>query len=198
MIAFIEGQVLMIEPSAAIIKTQGLGYKVYMCASSLEKLTLGQEVRLFVHTHIKEDAFDLFGFEIVSQRAMFTLLISVSHIGPKLGLAILSALPLARIARAISERDLSLLSSIPGIGKKTAERIALELKDKVNKIDLGQDHFVADDVQDHLTLAIRGLGYSRDQAERVMAKLDSTELKTLPLEALIKKSLNLLTNSKAS
>ncbi len=197
-IAFIEGQVCLLENGYAVIKTGGVGYQLFLSKRDLEQIIIGQSLSLFVHTHVREDAFELYGFVSALARQVFLLLISVSGVGPKLALTILSSLSPSELLPAIIATDVALLSSVPGIGKKTAERLSLELKDKAQKID----HFHLDasphtSLRASLEQAIKGLGYSKSQSDKALLALDQEDWANLPLEGLIKKTLNVLAGSKS-
>lgn len=199
-ISYIEGQVLFLETGYAVVKTSGVGYHVLLSKKDLDSLNAGQAAELFIHTHVREDAFELYGFSTRAHKQIFLLLISVSGVGPKLALSIISALSPSALLGAIIDKDIATLSSIPGIGKKIAERISLELKEKALKFDLpvstGQQGDSA--TKTSLEQAIRGLGYSKSQSDKAMMNLDPDDLTNLPLEALIKKTLNVLTGNKPS
>ena len=197
MIAFVEGQVLFIEPGLVVIKTGGVGYQIMLSKKDLDHTHVGQALALFVYTNVREDALELYGFMRHQDKQIFQLLISVSGVGPKLALGITSALLSHQLVNAIIQKDLALLSSIPGIGKKTAERLCLELKDKVLKIELSACIGLEEPTNAlSLTQAIRGLGYSKDQSDRAVASLDQDDLSKLPLEILVKKTLAYLTGKK--
>lgn len=197
MISYLEGQVLFIDAGYAVVKTGGVGYHVLLHKKALESLSKEQSVSFFIHTHVREDAFELYGFQSAIERQLFLLLISVSGVGPKLGLAALSCLDSEDILKAISEKDIALLSSIPGIGKKTAERLSLELKEKALKMTLPLLSFSPQKnvPKTNLDQAIRSLGYSKMQSERALSSLTPDDF-TLPFEELIRKTLNVLTGNK--
>lgn len=193
MIAFIEGQICLIENGYAVIKPGAIGYQVFLRKRDLENLAIGDSVALYVHTHIREDAFELYGFLSSLERQIFLLLISVSGVGPKLALGILSSINPPELVNAIITKDIACLSSAPGIGKKTAERLSLELKEKAQKIDYGAFHMPDDkSVRTSLEQAIKSLGYSKSQSDKAILALDQNDLVSLPLETLIKKTLSVL------
>lgn len=191
MISYIEGQVLFIETSHAVIKAAGIGYHVLLGKNDLEKLSEGQLVELFIHTHVREDAFELFGFSSRQSRQIFLLLISISGIGPRLALSILSGLSPRDLLLAIIEKDIPRLCQVPGVGKKTAERLALELQEKAQKVELPEEFFGHRKARVSLEQAIKGLGYSKSQSDKALLMLESKDL-DLPFEELIKKAINLL------
>jgi Holliday junction DNA helicase RuvA len=197
-IAYIEGPVLLVDQGYAVIKPSGVGYQVFLCKKDSEALTVGQNVALYVHTHLREDALELYGFSSGLERQLFLLLISVSGVGPKLGLAILSYLRPNELIDAIINKDITTMSAVPGIGKKTAERLSLELKDKVTKLDCGEREINSfTSLRVSLEQAIRGLGFTKGQSDKAILALDHEDLTRLPLEVLIKKTLNVLGGNKS-
>ena len=136
MIALLSGTLALKEADRVVVKTaSGVGYECFVPTRSLEALPApGQAVELHTHLAVREDALTLFGFATAEERRVFQRLITVSGIGPKLALAMLSALSAERIVRAIREHDLAALNSVSGVGKKTAERVVLELKDKTEDL----------------------------------------------------------------
>lgn len=137
MIAFLTGRVAAKGPSFALLDVGGVGFKLAMSTPSLAALPAeGDEVTVYTHLHVREDELALFGFESDDERALFEKLISVSGVGPKVALAVLSALRPDSLKRALAGEDVALLSSVPGIGKKTAQRLIIELKDKLDLPDL--------------------------------------------------------------
>lgn len=135
MIAHLRGTLLEKHPNQAIVEAAGVGYDVTIPVSTFTLLPeANAEVRLRIHTHVREDAISLFGFLTIDEKLVFERLIIVSGIGPKLAIAVLSGLPVDRLVGAIRGGDLNSLTKIPGVGKKTAERIVLELRDKLDGI----------------------------------------------------------------
>jgi len=192
-IAYLEGQIFSLEFGYAILLTQGVGYQILVSKRELENLSLGQSASFYIHSNIREDAFELYGFSCREHKQIFQMLISVSGVGPKLGLSILSALPADELVSALIHADTARLSSISGIGKKTAERLALELKDKALKLDMISPISAPNLL--NLQQAIRSLGYSKEQSEMVLAKISRADLQSLPIESLIKMSLRHLTGN---
>src|SRR5262252_10177813 len=132
MIAHLRGKLLAKHPNQAIVETGGVGYDVTISVPTFSDLpAVGSEVALFVHTHVREDALALYGFLRSSEKLLFEKLITVSGIGPKLAITILSGMPADEMVGAIRGNDVARLTRIPGIGKKTAERMVLELRDKL-------------------------------------------------------------------
>jgi len=159
-----------------IIDVAGVGYQVSVPLSTYNEIPDdGEDVSLHVYTHLREDSLSLFGFLTEAEKNMFMLLLGVSGIGPKLALAILSSLSVQELSRAILSSDESRLFSIPGIGKKTAARMVLELKDKMKLImpmiaPLPEEAVVSDDLEDVIS-ALVNLGYKKPQAEETARKV---------------------------
>ena len=138
MIAHLRGKLLAKHPNQAIVETGGVGYDVVISVPTFSELpAAGRDVALFIHTHVREDAIALFGFLRAEEKQLFEKLISVSGIGPKLAITILSGMPTPEMVSAIRGNDVARLTRIPGIGKKTAERMVLELRDK---LEIGRAH----------------------------------------------------------
>jgi len=199
MIAHIKGLLLKKSTNAIIIDNGGIGYEVITPLSTFYTLPEeGNEVSLHVYTHVREDAFILFGFITELEKTIFKLLISVSGIGPKLGVNILSGIGPEELLDAISSGDIAKLQSIPGIGKKTAERLALELKDKALKVRGDreiQPSLISvrqnKDIFDDALSALVNLGYPSKAANSAVEKA-CTIVKEMTLEGVIKEALRLL------
>jgi len=132
MIAYLKGEIHQRSADRLVVLVNGVGYEVHLSSLSLDLLPAqGETVSLFIHTHVREDALQLYGFPERLEKEMFLLLVSVSGVGPKLALTILSHIDHTELARAIGEQNLGRLTKIVGIGRKTAERLCLELKDKI-------------------------------------------------------------------
>lgn len=139
MIGHIRGILLEKHPNEAIVDVGGVGYQVTIPISTFSKLPEnGKEVRLRIHTHVREDAIALFGFLTLDEKHLFERLISVSGVGPKLGVTVLSGLPVSELVAAIRSGNLAQLTRVPGIGKKTAERLVVELRDKLDNLESGK------------------------------------------------------------
>ena len=175
MIAFLRGRVVDKQPNRVIIDIQGVGYDVHVPLSTFYEIgDVGSDVALRVHTHVREDALQLYGFLTELERQLFERLIAISGIGPKLAVAVLSGMDPRDLLTAVQRADVARLTGIPGVGKKTAERIVLELKDRLAQIALpaaahsaaamsGPDRLRAD-----LLSALQNLGYHRPQAEKAI------------------------------
>lgn len=166
MIALLSGTLAMKEADRVVVKTaSGVGYECFVPTRSLEALPApGSPVELYTHLAVREDALTLFAFVTAEERRVFQRLITASGVGPRLALAMLSQLPAERIVRAIREHDIAALSSVSGVGKKTAERVILELKDKTEDLKAAEKLPPAGPV-DAAAKALVRLGYSAAQAD---------------------------------
>lgn len=171
MIAYIKGKIIY-KLNYLIIETGGIGYKVNVPIAVLEKNKEGEEIALFIHHHVKEDAEDLYGFEKIAELHFFDDLISVSGVGPKSGMNIISHYKIEDIKLSIARQDTSLLTKVSGIGKKTAERLILELKNKVDVLDQKGTYNSANIVDEDAVEALVALGYNKAQALNALAKVD--------------------------
>ena len=188
MIASLSGKLEALGSDWAIINVGGVGFRVHVSTTVISKLGIvGNNVKLFTHLHVREDNISLFGFNTATELELFKTLTSVSGIGPKLALAMLSAMEPEQLIMAIASGNADLLTGIPGIGKKTASRIVLELKDKIATgmiaipmIEMAQDN--AD-----VLAALTSLGYSSSEVTRALASLPRDN--TLSIEDKIKLAL---------
>jgi holliday junction DNA helicase RuvA len=200
MIALISGKIAYKGISHVIVDTQGVGYRIFIPLTTFYELpAAGQNVTLHVHTHVKQDAINLFGFYTLQEKELFQLMISVSGIGPKIAMNILSGISAQELLRAISRGDVGKLVSIPGVGKKMAERLILELKEKVIKKMLMEKMPAADDqhkaneiiIEDVLS-ALVNLGYKSNAAKDALDKVLQSSEKELVMDQLLKKTLKIL------
>lgn len=174
MLEFIQGEMLIKGTNYVVVRAGGLGYRLLVSALTLEALPpLKEEVTLYTYLHIREDEYSLFGFFTAEEKEIFTTLLSVSGVGPKLALAILSRLKASDFKRVILLGDTVSLVSIPGVGKKTAERIILELKDKMGKMELPEQFSAGEapahsDVREQAVSALLALGYSLAEAQKAV------------------------------
>lgn len=171
MIAHLRGVLLEKQPNRVILDVQGVGYDVHVPLSTFFKMAEpGGEIALRIHTHVREDALVLYGFGTMLELQLFERLISVSGIGPKLALAVLSGMEPTELIAAIRQADVARLTGIPGIGKKTAERLGLELKDKMAAIQTQEPAATpaasADALRSDVLSALVNLGYHKPLAER--------------------------------
>ena len=192
MIARLEGLVVEKSPEGVVLDVHGVGYEVRVPLSTFFELPdEGKLVRLRIHTHVREDAFSLFGFLSETERALFRLLLATSGVGPKLALSILSGLPVRKLAAALRAGDLATLTGIPGVGKKTAERMVLELREKVLGLDVDSrpERPPVPDSAAAAESALTNLGYPKPQAERAVRRALESLPEGASLEALIKEAL---------
>jgi holliday junction DNA helicase RuvA len=171
MIAHLRGKLIAKHPNQAIVEAAGVGYDVTISVPTFTELNaLGSEVALHIHTHVREDAIALFGFRRMEEKQLFEKLLSVSGIGPKLAITILSGMPAGDMVSAIRGNDVAKLTKIPGIGKKTAERMVLELRDKLQDFGTAAVAPVSP-IEEDVISALINLGYQRPAAERALAKV---------------------------
>lgn len=178
MIAFIRGALAekSVSPASAVIETCGVGYELLVPLSTYDALPReGEECRLLVYEHLREDVHALFGFATADERNLFTLLVTVNGVGPKVALAALSGMPAASLKRAVADGDAKALARIPGIGKRTAERIVVELKGKINPLEAAAAPSAAGAVPAGLSqacadavLALVSLGQTQENAEKAV------------------------------
>lgn len=170
MIGQVRGRLLRKEPQEAIVDVGGVGYRVAIPLSTFYRIgEPGGEVTLLTHTHVREDTLALFGFLTAAEQALFERLIAVSGVGPKLALSILSGIEAPDLVAALRSSDVPRLTHIPGVGKKTAERLVLELKDKVQGLaarEEAESPAPAGSAKEDLVSALLHLGYSRPEAEK--------------------------------
>jgi len=170
MIAHLHGKLLSKEPNHATIECAGVGYGLIISIATFSELpSAGAEVSMFVHTHVREDALALFGFLRRQEKALFERLISVSGIGPRMAINVLSGVSAEMLVSAIKSSDVAQLTRIPGIGKKTAERVVLELKDKLDEFASAPAAPSRSATEDDVLSALVNLGYQRGVAEKAVA-----------------------------
>jgi len=195
-IARLAGMVLEKRGDAVVLDVQGVGYLVHVSLQSLGTIPPeGGRAQLRCYTHVREDALQLFGFASAEEEELFHLLISVSGVGPKLGVNILSGMPATELARAILHGELARLTKIPGVGKKTAERLVMELKDRIRTSGLvgarpSQPPAVAADRA--LLSALLNLGYRPAAAERAAESARRNLGVAAPLEEQVREALRLI------
>lgn len=174
MIALLRGRILEKHPQRVIVDVGGVGYDVQVPLSTFYGVgDAGSDVSLRVHTHVREDAIALFGFATPLELELFERLIAINGVGPRLALAVLSGIEPAELVRAVRLQDVARLTTIPGVGRKTAERIALELKDRLPKglqVDVMKPRAPEEELKDDVLSALLNLGYQRAAAEKVIDK----------------------------
>ena len=191
MIGYVRGTVSHILIDHCLIDVQGIGYRVFVAATTRQKLMVGRISTLFTHMNVREDAITLYGFYTQDEYGLFLTLISINGIGPKVAMGILSAIDPQQFRIAISTKNIVTLTKLPGIGKKTAERMMLELKDKIGVItneDITDAHVTtaSDDIIDEAIQALLALGYNQNQVMPIVKKIGQN---AQSVEALIKLAL---------
>ncbi len=200
MLAYIKGTLEMKMTGYIVIDVGGLGYKVFMSDAGIEKIgNIGEKVKVHTYYRVREDDISIYGFNTLEELKMFELLISVSGIGAKTALTMLAVCEPSEFALAVISEDVKTITGIPGIGAKTAQRIILELKDKITKeqqieninkeVNKLQVAIETNNKVSEAIAALQVLGYNKKEIEKAFANLDKNELTT---EELIKKGLNLL------
>lgn len=197
MIASLSGVVLEKELDSAVIDVNGVGYRVFLSLLALARLPAeGQSVRLRIRTVVREDALDLFGFLEHAEEEMFLLLTSVSHVGPKLALGVMSGLEVNQLAAALASGEVARLTRIHGVGKKTAERLVLELKDKAKLLATAgaatRGSGGGAGARADLVSALVNLGYKTQQAEKAARVAEEQAGEDAPFETLFRESLQKL------
>ena len=197
MIALISGKIVYKGISHVIVDVQGVGYRIFIPLTTFYELPeTGQTITLHVHTNVKQDAINLFGFYTVQERDLFQLMISVSGIGPKMSMNILSGISAQELLRAISGGNVGKLVNVPGVGKKMAERLILELKEKVIKKMMLEETPAADDqhkaneiIMEDALSALVNLGYKSNVARDALDKALRSSEEELGMDQLLKKTL---------
>lgn len=199
MIGQLRGTLVRREPAQVVVEVNGVGYRVFIPLSTYYRLAEeGAEVLLHVATHLREDAFHLYGFLTEHERELFDLLRGVSGIGPRLAVNILSGITAEELIPAIARGDLLRLSAVPGVGRKTAERIVLELKEKIRSLieavatAAAPDRDPGEGVMQDVVSALLNLGYSRSAASRAAASAVGTADGDQDFETLIRQALRVL------
>lgn len=196
MIAFLHGTLAEKTPSTVILDVHGVGYAVFIPLSTYDRLpATGGRCRLLIYHHIREDAQVLFGFVQPEEKKMFERLIAVNGVGPKLALSVLSGLTVSELSQAIAESNLKRISSVHGVGKKTAERIVVELRDKIDPLEAfagrtagggdARNAMLRDTI-----LALGSLGFPQDQARKMVQSALDADPDVADTELLLRKALN--------
>ena len=206
MIGKLRGTIESIRPDCAILDVGGVGYVVRIALSTyyeLEPLGTGNEASVLVHTHVRDDALELFGFWTEREKLLFERLISVSGIGPRLAQVVLSGMPPEDLLRALAAGDLARLTRIPGVGKKTAERMVLELRDAARELtaddetDTGgrERSSSAPQTAQDVVAALLNLGYREKEAERAVDTIVDEAGPDLPFQELLRRTLRSLSRA---
>lgn len=193
MIARLEGRLAEKQPEALVLDVNGVGYEVRCPLSTfLELPDEGKTVRLRIHSHVRDDAFHLYGFLTEEERRAFVRLLGIAGVGPRLALTILSGLPVSRLIDAVRRGDVASLRGVPGVGTKTAERILVDLRDKVNDFEAIPSASPAGEADEACLSALLNLGYPRPQAERAVRQAAQGLGEEPTLENLIREALRAL------
>ena len=190
MIGYLSGKIISSKPTKILIDVNGVGYLVSISINTFEQISGRESVSLFIYTHVKEDSISLFGFFSEAEKEMFELLITITGIGPKLAISILSGIRVDELKHAIRSADISRIVAVPGIGRKTAERLVLELKTKVDQIK-GEEKELSFSVKNEAVAALTTLGYNSKIADNTIRNILNSE-PNISLEDLIKKALSIL------
>ena len=188
MIGFLTGKIISAKPTQILLDVNGVGYKVSISINTFEKISGKENISLYIYTSVKEDSISLFGFHSEAEKEMFELLISISGVGPKSALGLLSGISTDDLKRAIITNNTERIVAVPGIGRKTAERLILELKNKVGDIKEEGVTPAKPSAQKEAISALTTLGYNIASSEKAVNKILS-ELPDCSLEELIKNSL---------
>jgi Holliday junction DNA helicase RuvA len=188
MIGFLTGKIISSKPTKVILDVNGVGYIVGISINTFEKISGKDTASLFIHTSVKEDSISLYGFYAEAEKEMFELLISVSGIGPKIALSLLSGIQTDDLKNAIQSSDISRIIAVPGIGRKTAERLVLELRTKVDQVKDEGTIAIPLSIKSEAVSALSTLGYNSKIAENVVRNILQSQ-PSLSLEELIKKAL---------
>ena len=195
MFAYIKGSLEIKSTNYIVIEAGGIGYKIYMSAKSIGTIgNVGENVKVHTHYHVREDDISLYGFNSEEELRMFEILISVSGVGVKSALTMLSDISPASFAMAVINDDVTRLTKVPGVGKKTAQRLILELKDKLKSEDISGEEISKTDIKEDkidndAIIALKVLGYNKKEIEQALEKID---IRDLTVEDTIKTALKYL------
>jgi|YelNatPaOPRAMG01_1025707.scaffolds.fasta_scaffold248585_2 Holliday junction DNA helicase RuvA len=193
MLYFIKGKIFFKTPTYVIIENNGIGYFVEVSLQTSERINEGEETLLYIYQQVSEDTINLFGFKEKEERELFLLLITVPGVGPKVAMRVLSGLSIEEIYQGIITEDVSVFKNVPGIGKKTAERMIVELKQKIEKIPVLVDNYKEKEILINAVEALTVLGYKRKDSVVVVGEILKEKKGNITLEELIKEALRKLT-----
>lgn len=182
MFAYIKGSLEIKSTNYVVIEAGGIGYKIYMSPKSIGTIgNVGENVKVHIHYHVREDDISLYGFNTEEELRMFEILISVSGVGVKSALTMLSDISPASFAMAVINDDVTRLTKVPGVGKKTAQRLILELKDKLKSEDISGEEISKTDIKEDkidndAIIALQVLGYNKKEIEQALEKIDTRDL----------------------
>lgn len=171
MIAYLNGTTIQMDAESAILDVQGVGYEVLCSVNTLDQLTVGATGKIFVHTHVREDAFTLFGFATLHEKHLFHSLIKVNGVGPKLAIKILSGTTIHNFLEMIESEDVKGLSKLPKVGKKTAEQLILSLKGKLKLMSDGEDRPAQKGASKEIFSALVNLGFKEVDVQKIVQEL---------------------------
>ena len=199
MIDFVTGKIELKKPTVVVVAANGIGYHINTSIQTFEKLPAeGEQAKIITYLHVREDILQLYGFADENERNVFLGLISVSGLGPKQAQTILSGIPIIELVQAISDSNEDRLTSISGVGKKTAQRLIIELKEKFKSLGLIGDSNDSSEITIKLSslekeaiMALISLGYKKQTAEKALVKIRTGE-KIISLEEMIKKVLQMI------
>ncbi len=195
MFAYIKGSLEVKSINYVVVENNGIGYKIYMSSKSIGTIgNIGEQVKVHIHYHVREDDISLYGFNSEEELRMFEILINVSGVGVKSALTMLSDITPSSFALAVINDDVTRLTKVPGVGKKTAQRLILELKDKLKSEDIASEEIEVEEkknnnINNDAVVALQVLGYSKKEAETVLEKIDTNGLS---IEETIKQALKYL------
>jgi Holliday junction DNA helicase RuvA len=196
LIAYLEGKLIEKNPTHLILEVNGVGYSINIPVSSYANIgEIDQTVKVLTYQYVREDELKLYGFASRQEKGLFELLISVNGVGPRVALGILSSISVEDFQRSVLGEDLDVLTHISGVGKKTAQRLIVELKEKLGKVDLGVEkgvevkERVGAPVEEEAVLALVSLGYNKLDARKAIRKANSESEESMPIEELIKRAL---------
>ncbi len=190
---YLKGELVLKKDNFCVVDNGGVGYKIYTSQLSADSVKTGSDVTFYTYVHVREDIFDIYGFTKEDELAMFLQLLSVSGVGPKAALAILSVVTPTQLALAVITSDAKTLTKASGVGQKMAQRVILELKDKMKNADIlpeeiAEDVVLEEDNGSEAVSALIVLGYSSQKARDVVSRID----RSLPTEEIVKQALKKL------
>lgn len=201
MIAYVRGVLDHKEPGRVVLDVGGIGYEIFIPLSTYQSLPpVGAQTKLFTHHHVREDTLQLYGFLSSEEKEVFEMVLSISGVGAKVALSILSAVSVDEFRRSVAQGDMKSLTKIPGIGKKSAERMVLELRDKIGKVHLDERmvRILEAESGNDAVSALLGMGASQSAAEYAVYRAERLLGKDAKLEDLIFQSLKLMGNQVTS
>lgn len=195
MVAYIQGKLTKKSPTTIVVETNGVGFQIWIPLSSYRAIgELGCKIKILTHLHVREDILQLFGFATSEEKDLFQLLIMVSGVGPRLALTILSGISVDDFKRAVQDENPILLTNISGVGKKTAERLVLELREKIGERRIGQEGIPSagiSKVGEEAIMALISLGYKKGEAQEIIRKI-LTKGDSLDVEGILRRALQKL------